>query len=143
MYHFLKVPFIVLILSIEYIVLKHLFSFCRILFCLNDNVLCLIEAFQLHEVLLLIVDLSACAISVLLGNLFLCHCVQGYCPLSLLPGSVYLVSYWGVWSIWTWVFCRVICCASNCSLLHINIQLGSTICWRCHFSIQYAFLVSP
>lgn len=45
---------------------KDLFLFCRLLLCLNDGA----EAFQFSGVLLLIVDISACANGVLLRRSF-------------------------------------------------------------------------
>lgn len=82
--------------------------FCRLPLCLDDSVFCHAETFQSYEVCLLIVDLSAGANSGLFRKSLLCHWVQGYSLLPLLSGSEYLVSCWGLWSIWSWILCRMI-----------------------------------
>jgi hypothetical protein len=68
---------------------EYFFPFCRLLFCPIDSVLCLTEAFQFHEVPL-IVGLSACTTSVLFGKLSPVPMHSRMSPLSLLSGSVNL-----------------------------------------------------
>jgi hypothetical protein len=51
--------------DVELVKKKNLIPFSRLLFCPFDDVLCLTEAFQFHEVLLDNVDISACMIGVL------------------------------------------------------------------------------
>ena len=34
--------------------------------------------------------------------------VPGYSPPSLLSGLMYLIFYWGLWSIWSWILCRTV-----------------------------------
>lgn len=57
---------------------------------------------------LLIIDLNAMLLVSCSENPSLWQWVQAYYPLSVLSEWVYQVFRWGLWSIWSWVLCRVI-----------------------------------
>lgn len=62
-------------------------------------------------------------------TLFLYQWVQGYCPLSLLSGTVYLVLCWDLWFIWSFL-CRVISIILF-GFFYLQLSnLTSTFCWR-------------
>ena len=65
MFSFLSSFYILDISPVRCRIGEDIFPFCRLLFCLIDSVLCIIEAFQFQEVHLLIVGLSVCATGVI------------------------------------------------------------------------------
>jgi hypothetical protein len=91
---------------------------------------------------LLIVSLSTCTIGVSFKISSPVSMSLDYSSLSLLPDSeVHKVLCWGLWSIWSWVLCKVI--NKNLSVVFYMqaSSLTSTICWRCClFSAVYFWL---
>ena len=63
--------------------------------------------------------------------LLLYQWAQNYSPFSLLSSSVYLVSCWGLWNIWSWVWFSIV----NMNLpgfLYMQLSsLTSTVCCGC------------
>ena len=105
-----------------------IYPFCMLLVCPIDGVL-----FSFMGSHLLTVDINAFIFCVF-RKLSPCQYVQGYFHLFFfLSGSMYLASYGGVWSTWTWVLCK------QFSYFFMQIShLTSNIYWRCcPFSIVY------
>lgn len=71
--------------------------------------------------------------------LFLCHWVWGYFLCSFLPDSMYLVLFWGLSNIWSWVLCRVVSMILFEFFSMQSLSLNSSTCWRVFFLV-YAFL---
>ena len=99
----------------------------------------LLKLFSFMRTRLTIVDLSAHANGVLFERFFLCQWVQSYSPFFFPLGSMYLVLCWSLWSIWSWVLCRVINTDLFAFFYLKTSSLTSTSFWRCYLFFQYVF----
>lgn len=112
---------------------KSLFPVYKLLLFPIDGVLCIIEAFQFYEVLFL--DFSACTVGVLFEMLFPMPMCWRLVSTFLLLCSEYLVSYWGIWYIWSCVLYEVISMD-----LFVPCTCSSPV-WTTTF-VEYAFCFS-
>lgn len=118
--------------SIRCVIDKSIFSLCRLLICVNGCVLCQAD-FQFHEVQF-IYCLSQCQCHwCSVQKKKICQCIQGYCPHFLLLDSMCWVWFWGLWSIWIWVYCTVI------SMVRLDFSTCNSPVWQISFIEDVVF----